>query len=157
MATEAAEPMAVDAPEVPETQEAPHATPEKPQHREKAEAAPASAKKPEGGAKKDQTTPKKDKPAKGAGSGGGDGEAGGKRKGLYDSDPVVQGKRERKKVERLEPVVAVKAVEPTVKQARGAGARGRGRDWPRRGPRAGPRAPGATTEWQQLQARRPPS
>jgi len=39
-----------------------------------------------------------------------------KRKGLYDSSPVVEGKRERKQVERLEVVAPVKTVEPTVKE-----------------------------------------
>jgi hypothetical protein len=38
--------------------------------------------------------------------------------GLYDKSPVVEGKRERKSVNRLEPTVAVKSPEPTVKEVR---------------------------------------
>jgi hypothetical protein len=117
MTTETAELMAVDALQAHETLEQPHATPEKAQHGHKGEqhhAPPSSGEKAEGGGK-DQHKKKKAKkeavaPASGA-----------KRKGLYDANPVVEGKRQRKKVERLEPVAAIKTPEPTLKQV---GARG---------------------------------
>ena len=50
------------------------------------------------------------------------------KKGLYDASPVVEGKRERKKVERLEPATApVKSPEATLKPVRCSARRGRRR------------------------------
>lgn len=58
------------------------------------------------------------------------GKDGDKKKGIYDASPVIEGKRERKQVERLEVALPVKSPEPTVKQvhqvARRCGAHGRG-------------------------------
>ncbi len=67
--------------------------------------------------KSEKKEKKEDKKAK-AEPAGEQKQQGTKRKGLYDASPVVDGKRERKQVERLEVVVPVKTVEPTVKEVR---------------------------------------
>jgi hypothetical protein len=84
-----------------------------------AEAAPMALDEPEQPdqeKKSDEATPaqpKKEKKAREATT-----KHSGKKPGLYDASPVLEGKRERKKVDRLEVVVPVKSPELTVKQVR---------------------------------------
>lgn len=75
---------------------------------EKQEATPEKKKQDKHHDKKEKEAPDSE-PTTGKGT---------KRKGLYDASPVVEGKRERKQVNRLELVVPVKSPEPTVKPVR---------------------------------------
>ena len=107
MAEAEAAPMAMDAPEQKEEETA------------EVKATPAS--------KKDKAKPDKAPTTKDSD----------KKQGIYDASPVIEGKRERKKVERLEVVVPIKSPEPTVKQVRAPS----GRAHPLRRP------PHAAWEW----------
>lgn len=137
-------------------QEKPHASPDKPPAvKEKKHAGgegdapttPKTSKKEKQHAdkkeEKDKPSAKKQKAAPESAAK----EAGAKRKGLYDAAPVVEGKRERKQVERLEVAAPVKSPEPTVKEVRArggaAGRAGRGREGGQRAQHGAAGAPAA--------------
>lgn len=114
-----AEAVAVPAPELeaPEPADQPmQEAPEAPEPVAAAEPEPVAQQQEEAGQGEQPEAPKSEKKPRAPRAKPAAAEAGDKKAGLYDQNPVIQGKRERKQVEVFKPEVVVKSPDKAVLQ-----------------------------------------